>query len=73
MRGVQADITGQLTEQPKTVAFDVSLLLQGTSRFAVIPLADSNSLSIAGNWPHPSFDGQFLPLDREVLGWCIQC
>ncbi|UTW44952.1 cell envelope integrity protein CreD [bacterium SCSIO 12696] len=64
--GVHADLPVNVLSETSTWQFDIKLLLQGTSRFALVPLAHNNQLSLAGDWPHPSFDGHFLPLDRAV-------
>ncbi|MCV6604691.1 MAG: inner membrane CreD family protein, partial [Porticoccaceae bacterium] len=64
--GVHVDLPTQLPATESPWKFDIGLLLQGTSRFALVPLADNNQLSLKGDWPHPSFDGQFLPLARAV-------
>ncbi|MDM3872474.1 cell envelope integrity protein CreD [Porticoccus sp. W117] len=64
--GVHTDLPLLLPGKEASWQFDINLMLQGTSRFALVPLADNNQLALAGDWPHPSFDGQFLPLARAV-------
>lgn len=44
----------------------VNLDLRGTGRFSVLPVGDKTVVSMISDWPHPSFDGRFLPDDREV-------
>jgi inner membrane protein len=50
------------------LAFDTRLqfTLGGTEALALVPLGDRNTLAIASPWPHPRFDGSFLPRTREV-------
>ena len=50
------------------LAFDARLqfTLGGTESLALMPLGDRNTLSLASAWPHPRFDGSFLPRTRVV-------
>ena len=65
-QGLSAELPPALLKAPLQVALTLELL--GTERLAFVPLADSNQLSLAGNWPHPSFGGSFLPSQRSVSG-----
>ena len=47
--------------QPQRLAYAIRMNLQGTEALAVVPLADSNRVTLTSDWPHPSFRGQFLP------------
>lgn len=44
----------------------VVLDLIGTSRLALVPAATQTTWALRSDWPHPSFDGRFLPVEREV-------
>ena len=46
--------------------FSLPLRLAGSERLAVAPTADSTQLTLASDWPHPSFQGRFLPSERQV-------
>ncbi|MEG0860608.1 MAG: cell envelope integrity protein CreD [Pseudomonas sp.] len=45
-------------------AFDLSL--QGTGQLHVLPVGRSTRVSMAANWPHPSFVGNYLPSSRKI-------
>jgi len=45
-----------------------SLKFTGASRIGVLPFAKTTTVDIRGDWPHPSFDGGFLPVERRVSG-----
>ena len=45
---------------------EVTIELVGTAEMAVAPIADDTRMTLAANWPHPSFGGRFLPVTREV-------
>ncbi|MET0327580.1 MAG: cell envelope integrity protein CreD [Luteimonas sp.] len=40
--------------------------LTGAETLAVMPLADENSVKLDSSWPHPQFNGRFLPRARNV-------
>jgi inner membrane protein len=51
-----------------SAAFDaqIDLELLGTERFNMVPLGSATQINLTSNWPHPSFDGQFLPSERKI-------
>ncbi|WP_342623979.1 cell envelope integrity protein CreD [Pseudomonas alkylphenolica] len=58
---------GRLEGKAETLfdyAFDLSL--QGTGQLYVLPVGRSTSVSMAANWPHPSFVGNYLPSSRKI-------
>lgn len=61
--GVQAAV--QLAEQGDT-PFRLSLRVRGLGRLAFAPSAENYVATISSAWPHPSFDGAYLPETREV-------
>ncbi|MGS0893982.1 cell envelope integrity protein CreD [Burkholderia stagnalis] len=48
------------------VPFDMDLALLGTQSVAFAPVGDENEFSLKSTWPHPSFDGTFLPYARKI-------
>lgn len=60
--GVQADL-GVLAppREPGLHAFSVALELLGTERLEIVPVGASTMVSLASDWPHPSFGGRLLP------------
>jgi inner membrane protein len=50
------------------VAFDIALQssLDGTESLAIVPIADSNHITLRSSWPHPQFAGRFLPRSQRV-------
>ena len=59
-------------------SFALSLSLRGTQRLSVAPIGDRSAVSMVSTWPHPSFDGRFLPDRHEVTehgfsaSWTVQ-
>jgi inner membrane protein len=46
--------------------FQFSLTLNGSSELNFAPVARETTVELASDWPHPSFAGAFLPVERSV-------
>lgn len=46
--------------------FELTLDVNGTREFHVLPAADETTVTVASGWPHPSFSGAPLPETRRV-------
>ncbi|HGK4261784.1 cell envelope integrity protein CreD [Klebsiella pneumoniae] len=55
-----------LAEDNKPLEIAISLDLNGTGEFSLVPLGRNSELQLTSNWPHPGFLGSFLPTQREV-------
>lgn len=53
-------------EAGKSYHFSLNLQLKGTSQFNLAPLGKETHLSMKANWPHPSFIGDYLPIEHEI-------
>ena len=47
-------------------AADIGIELVGTRLLAIAPVADQTQVRLRSDWPHPSFQGRFLPNEREI-------
>jgi len=47
-------------------AFEVDMALNGSRNLAFVPAAKTTQLKLDSNWPHPGFNGKFLPEKRTV-------
>ena len=47
-------------------AFALELELRGSRRFSAVPVGERSQVSMTSTWPHPSFDGRFLPDEHDV-------
>lgn len=65
-RGIHAPIAIASSDKDSTVPFSVSLDLRGIASLQFTPVGRSNSVSISSNWPHPKFEGLYLPASREI-------
>jgi inner membrane protein len=62
--GISAPVT--LNRSKKNNTFEFDLTLRGSQKFDLIPLGKTTNVTMASNWPTPSFTGEFLPQDREL-------
>ncbi|MGU7773073.1 cell envelope integrity protein CreD [Burkholderia sp. MR1-5-21] len=68
-QGVHADIdlaALAAANAGQVVPFSIDLPLLGAESVAFAPVADQNNFLLKSAWPHPSFDGSFLPRSRKV-------
>jgi inner membrane protein len=54
------------TTAGQRVDYAVELKLQGTGSFNVTPVGRETHVMLTSDWPHPSFEGEFLPRAREI-------
>ena len=47
-------------------AFELGVTLNGSEALSFTPMAEETRVSLSGNWPHPSFDGAWLPAERQI-------
>jgi inner membrane protein len=64
-RGIHVRLA-ENTDFSKPLEAQIDLELLGTERFSIVPLGGATQINLTSNWPHPSFDGQFLPSERKI-------
>ncbi|MCW2269299.1 Inner membrane protein CreD [compost metagenome] len=64
--GVHAALGALDAHAEAVIDYSFDLSLQGTGQLHVLPVGRSTSVSMASNWPHPSFIGNYLPSSRKV-------
>ena len=52
--------------QAKPLKFVLSLELAGSEAFSIAPLGADTTVRMKADWPHPSFQGRFLPVKHEL-------
>jgi inner membrane protein len=66
-RGFHAILPAALhATEPSVLTAQLDIDLVGTVQWAIAPVADNNQVTLTSNWPHPSFAGRFLPVQRDV-------
>lgn len=56
----------QLNPNNSSLSFTGEMILKGSKDFSLIPIGKTTNLNLTGNWPNPSFRGEFLPESRQV-------
>ena len=46
--------------------YQIDLNLQGMRKLAIAPVGKETSLSMQADWPHPSFVGDYLPIESSI-------
>jgi inner membrane protein len=64
--GVHAKIATLARDQVNHLNFSVQLMLQGTEQFNIAPIGKETHVELHSDWPHPSFIGEFLPVERNI-------
>jgi inner membrane protein len=52
--------------EPRSIEFAFALELAGLESLAIAPLGSDTGVEMRGDWPHPSFQGQFLPASHAI-------
>jgi len=65
-QGFSATSATAFAPEARRWVVEAEIELVGTSRLALVPIGGVTRFEIDGNWPHPSFDGSFLPDERRV-------
>ena len=63
--GIHADLGLAPATEARTLAFAFSLELAGSESLSVVPLGRDTGVALRADWPHPSFQGLFLPVKSE--------
>ncbi len=64
--GVHATINNLSPSDKIILHFKLSLVLQGTESFSIVPIGRDSKVALASDWPHPSFMGDYLPSSRYI-------
>lgn len=46
--------------------FELRATIKGTDQLNLIPVGKSTKAEVSGNWPHPGFEGAFLPMSHSI-------
>jgi inner membrane protein len=64
--GVTVKVPNLEGDMGKTINFEFAIDLQGSSGLSFIPLGNKTNVALTSSWQAPSFNGNFLPDNREV-------
>jgi inner membrane protein len=66
--GIHAPLGQELAQVsgPDGSSFSIQLSFNGADALSFTPTAEQTEVTLAADWPHPSFQGGWLPTQREV-------
>ncbi len=64
--GLHAPLDGLDLSRAQTLTFSLSLELGGSEAFALAPLGADTTVAMRADWPHPSFQGRYLPARHDI-------
>jgi inner membrane protein len=64
--GVHIKLLDMNNDLGKVLPFSLELLLQGTGQLAISPVGKETHVNLHSDWPHPRFNGEFLPVERSI-------
>jgi inner membrane protein len=64
--GVHAPLNGLELAEARTLSISLSLELGGSEAFALAPLGADATVTMRADWPHPSFQGRYLPAQHDI-------
>ncbi len=62
--GIHASLEGLV--EGSSFGFSCELDLNGSLQLRFAPLGDNTEVRLSADWPHPSFQGRWLPVERSV-------
>lgn len=65
-QAVEAAIDPAVFTKAAPLTFSFETVLAGSRGFSVIPVGSSTHVSMKSSWPHPAFQGAFLPTARTI-------
>lgn len=65
-QGVHARLDLDETMKTSAHSFDFQLVLRGSSSFSFAPTGKDSKIGLEANWGAPSFQGELLPMSREI-------
>jgi inner membrane protein len=66
LQGVEAPVDLSEIVNGRAAGFRFETVVAGSRNLSILPLGSRTSVSLQANWPHPSFQGAFLPVERAI-------
>ena len=65
-RGIEARVDLSQLHQTAGATFDFGTVIAGSRAVSMLPLGSVTTVNLKSDWPHPSFQGSFLPVERTI-------
>ncbi len=64
--GIETAVDLRAFAQGGTTSFQFETTFAGSREISVLPLGSETRVQLSSNWPHPSFQGAFLPSSHDI-------
>lgn len=64
--GIEARVDLTQLHLTSTTSFDFGAVIAGSRAVSMLPLGSVTTVNLTSDWPHPSFQGAFLPVERDI-------
>jgi inner membrane protein len=65
-QGVEAWVDLSQLQQTPGATFDFAAVIAGSRAVSMLPLGSVTTVKLNADWPHPSFQGSSLPVERSI-------
>ncbi|WP_129648345.1 cell envelope integrity protein CreD [Peristeroidobacter agariperforans] len=65
-QGIEAWVDLSELHQTAGTTFDFDAVIAGSRAVSILPLGSVTSVRVNADWPHPSFQGSSLPVERNI-------
>lgn len=65
-RGVEAPVDLSELHLTPGATFDFGTVIAGSRAVSMLPFGSVTTVKLTSDWPHPSFQGAFLPVERTI-------
>ena len=65
-RGVDSPLDLTAFVETRAAEFSFQAVVAGSRAISLLPVGSTTSVSMQSTWPHPSFDGAFLPVEHAI-------
>ncbi len=65
-QGVEAAVDPAPITAEASIPFEFQTIIAGSRGFSVLPMGSTTKVGLRSAWPHPSFQGAFLPVERTI-------
>ena len=65
-QGIRVELDYETIRKSEVLPYQIDLNLQGMRQLAFAPVGKNSSLTMQADWPHPSFVGDYLPIESSI-------
>jgi len=65
-QGIRVELDYETIRKSEVLPYQIDLNLQGMRQLSFAPVGKNSSLTMQADWPHPSFVGDYLPIESSI-------